>query len=90
MTPKAPDEIKGKYQDMLNNEIFLSDPIAWMQDDSEFIVMTAGHPDSRVVDLRQGRAVRSPDRRRAQDDQRAGQGHAVHLGAARPSLQRRP
>ncbi len=35
------EEIKRKYQDMLNNEIFLSDPIAWMQDDSEFIVMTA-------------------------------------------------
>ena len=37
----TPAEIKRKYQDLLNNEIFLSDPVAWMQDDSEFIVMTA-------------------------------------------------
>ena len=37
----TPEEIKRKHQDMLNNEVFLSDPIAWMQDDSEFIVMTA-------------------------------------------------
>ena len=34
-------DIKRKYLDMLNNEIFLSDPIGWMQDDSEFIVITA-------------------------------------------------
>lgn len=37
----TPDQIKRKHQDMLNNEIFLGDPIAWMQDDSEFIVKTA-------------------------------------------------
>ena len=37
----TPEDIKRKYQDMLNNEIFLSDPISWMHDDSEFIVMTA-------------------------------------------------
>jgi hypothetical protein len=38
MTPEA---IKRKYQDMLNNEIFLNDPIAWMSEGSEFLVMTA-------------------------------------------------
>jgi hypothetical protein len=37
----TPEEIKRKYQDLLNNEIFLADPISWMQNDSEFIVMTA-------------------------------------------------
>jgi hypothetical protein len=37
----TPEEIKRKYQDVLNNEIFLNDPIGWMQDDSEFVVMTA-------------------------------------------------
>jgi hypothetical protein len=42
MTPAmTPEEIKRKYQDLLNNEIFLNDPISWMKDDSEFIVMTA-------------------------------------------------
>lgn len=43
----TPEEIKRKYQDMLNNEVFLSDPIGWMQDDSEFIVMTAVSGRSR-------------------------------------------
>jgi hypothetical protein len=37
----TPEQIKRRYQDLLNNEIFLNDPIAWMHDDSEFIVMTA-------------------------------------------------
>ena len=37
----TPDETKRKYQGMLSNEILLSDPIGWMHDDSEFIVMTA-------------------------------------------------
>jgi hypothetical protein len=41
MTPMTPDKIKRKYQDMLNNEVLAADPIAWMHDDSEFIVMTA-------------------------------------------------
>jgi hypothetical protein len=41
MTPMTPDEIKRKYQGMLNNEIFLNDPIAWMDADSEFVVLTA-------------------------------------------------
>jgi hypothetical protein len=37
----TPEDIKRKYQDMLNNEIMLSDPIGWMKPDSEFIIMTA-------------------------------------------------
>jgi hypothetical protein len=37
----TPEEIKRKYQEMLNNEIFLADPIAWLNDDAEYIVMTA-------------------------------------------------
>ena len=38
----TPEQIKQKYQDMLNNEILAGpDPISWMHDDSEFIVMTA-------------------------------------------------
>jgi hypothetical protein len=36
----TPEQIKRKYQDMLNNEILAGpDPISWMHDDSEFIVM---------------------------------------------------
>ena len=38
----TPEQIKRKYQDLLNNEILAGpDPISWMHDDSEFIVMTA-------------------------------------------------
>jgi hypothetical protein len=37
----TPEQIKRKYAAMLNNEILAGDPIAWMQDGSEFIVMTA-------------------------------------------------
>ena len=37
----TPEQIKRKYQDMFNNQILAGDPIAWMHDDSEFIVMTA-------------------------------------------------
>jgi hypothetical protein len=37
----TPEQIKRQYQEMLNDEIFLNDPIAWMREDSEFIVMTA-------------------------------------------------
>ena len=67
---------------MLNNEIFLSDPIGWMQDDSEFIVMTAVSGRSRRNEYGKVALCEVAKGCSAQDDQRAGQGHAVHLGAS--------
>jgi hypothetical protein len=40
-------DIKRKYRDMLNNEILAGDPISWMKDDTEFVVMTAVSGRSR-------------------------------------------
>ena len=56
----TPEVIKRKHQDLLNNEIFLADPIAGMQDNSEFIVMTArASAGSGYL----GRSPRSPSAR---------------------------
>jgi hypothetical protein len=36
----TPEQIKRRYREMLNNEIFLNDPIAWMSEGREFVVLT--------------------------------------------------